>query len=56
MQDHHEIGFIARSETESVCQLCYATVRATEHLSLEEAEHNHAAVCLQRLDSPFRKL
>ena len=39
--------FTRRSESESICMYCYATVRVTEEESLESAEKDHAFICLQ---------
>jgi len=37
--------FTSRSETDSICMLCYRTVRADRYTSLKRAQREHAAVC-----------
>ena len=49
-----EPDFTRRSGTESVCMWCYATIRVKTPDLLENEEHIHASVCIQRPDSPFR--
>ena len=48
--------FLRRSDTESMCPLCFETVRADQFHTLSEMEQMHAAVCLQRPDSPLHNL
>ncbi len=50
-----ETEFTRRSGTESICMWCYATVRVKMADDLTSEEHEHAAICIQRPDSPFRK-
>jgi len=45
--------FTRKSENESVCTLCFSTVRADGYTSLELAERIHAEVCLMGDNSPF---
>jgi len=37
--------FTRRSKTDSICMLCFLTVRADRHTLLEQAEQNHTAIC-----------
>ena len=46
--------FTRRSETESVCMFCFATIRTDRFVPLEEAEDIHADLCLLRPDSAVR--
>ncbi len=46
--------FTRRSETESVCMLCFLTIRVDRLITLEEEEDIHADVCLMRPDSAVR--
>ena len=46
--------FARRSDAESVCAFCTATIRADQYRPLEEAEDIHADVCLVRPDSSVR--
>ena len=45
--------YTRKSEKESICLSCYASVRADRYTPLEEAEHVHSEVCLMREDHPL---
>jgi len=45
--------FTRKSENESICRLCYSSVRADRYTSLEVAETIHAEVCLMGDNSHF---
>jgi hypothetical protein len=45
-------NFLRRSETESICNSCFGTLRADRYMPIEVAEEIHADVCLMRPDSP----
>ena len=47
-------AFTRRSETESICMYCFASVRADRYLALREAEEIHADVCLMKPTSALR--
>jgi len=49
-----QLTFARRSENESVCMLCFLTVRADRYIPLEDAEDIHADVCLARPGSAVR--
>jgi hypothetical protein len=46
--------FVRRSDTESICTLCSASIRTERATVLEVAEDIHADVCLVRPDSCVR--
>jgi len=46
--------FARRSDTESICQSCFLTVRSDRYIPLEEAEDIHADLCLVRDSSALR--
>ncbi len=48
-------NFTRRSKTESVCMRCFLTVRAYWDETLDEAEADHAQVCIQRPGPPYIK-
>lgn len=50
--DPQNMKFTRRSETESVCNFCFVTLRADRYMPIEVSEEIHADVCLLRLDSP----
>jgi len=37
--------FTRRSDKDSICMMCFQTVRPDRYTSLEQAEREHAAVC-----------
>ncbi|HTV65973.1 MAG TPA: hypothetical protein VMD98_10220 [Bryocella sp.] len=45
--------FTRKSEKESICTLCYSTVRADRYTTLELAEEIHSEVCPMGDNSPF---
>lgn len=45
--------YTRKSDKESICLSCYASVRADRYTPLEEAEHIHTEVCLMRSDYPL---
>ena len=47
--------FTRRSETESICMWCFATIRVITPDLLANEEPEHAVNCIQRPDSPLRK-
>ncbi len=51
-QESPKRDFVRRSETESICLLCYLTVRADPWNELEEAENIHLDVCSVQPDYP----
>ncbi len=46
--------FTRKTETESICRLCFLTVKGDRYASIQEAERIHADVCLMRPGSPVR--
>jgi hypothetical protein len=46
--------FSRRSDTESVCTVCFASIRTERATVLEVAENIHADVCLVRPDAFVR--
>jgi hypothetical protein len=51
---HSQPMFVRRSDTESICMLCSASIRTERATVLEVAEDIHADVCLIRPDSSVR--
>ena len=49
--------FTRRTEADSICMLCYRTVRADRYTSLQQAEREHIALCqpLQGVSPDLRR-
>jgi hypothetical protein len=45
-------AFTRKSETESICMSCFATVKGDRYAPVEEAENIHSDVCLMKPSSP----
>ena len=45
--------FTRKSETESICLLCFSVVRADRYMNIELAERIHAENCLMGDNSPL---
>lgn len=50
--DPRPTKFTRRSETESICNSCFVTIRTDRYMSIELAEEIHSDVCLMRPASP----
>ena len=46
--NHQNPDYTRKSETESICMFCYATVRSSNPAPLRLAEDVHAQVCYVR--------
>ena len=51
--DPEATKFTRRSETESICNSCFVTLRADRYSPIEVAEEIHADVCLVRPATPL---
>jgi hypothetical protein len=45
--------FTRKSEKESICMLCFSSVRADRYTTLELAENIHSEICLMADNSRF---
>lgn len=50
--DPQPTKFTRRSETESICNSCFVTLRADPYMPIEVAEDIHTDVCLLGPQSP----